>query len=243
MVVALALLVAANALIHAGMMGEFVWTERGERLAIAVVIMLISLVGGRIIPSFTANWLRRREAEALPVAFNRFDKVTLGLGLVALAGWVVAGLTPVTGILLVAAALAHAVRLVRWRGGATTAEPLLWILHVAYAWIPAGLILLGLSAWMPELRTTAIHALTAGAMGTMILAVMTRATLGHSGRTLTAGKGTAAVYILVLVAALARIVAPFLDAGYSAALDLAGTAWIAAFALFVALYLPLYVRR
>jgi uncharacterized protein involved in response to NO len=80
-------------------------------------------------------------------------------------------------------------------------------------------------------------------MGTMILAVMTRATLGHSGRELTAGKGTVAVYLLVLLATTARLAAPFLDNGYSGALDLAGTAWIAAFALFVTLYLPLYVRR
>jgi uncharacterized protein involved in response to NO len=109
--------------------------------------------------------------------------------------------------------------------------------------VPIGLALLGLSAWMPELTTTAIHALTAGAMGTMILAVMTRATLGHSGRDLTAGKGTVAVYLLVLLAVVARMVAPFLESGYAPALDLAGTAWIAAFALFVALYLPLYVRR
>jgi uncharacterized protein involved in response to NO len=243
MTIALALLVAANALIHAGTVGETAWIDFGKRLAIAVVIMLISLVGGRIIPSFTANWLRRREAAALPVAFNRFDKATLGLSLIAWIGWIVADLTPVTGALLDAAALAHAVRLVRWRGAATTPEPLLWILHVAYAWIPAGMALLGLSVWMPELFTTAIHALTAGAMGTMILAVMTRATLGHSGRELTAGKGTVAVFLLVQVAAAARIVAPFLDAGYAPALDLAGTAWIAAFALFVALYSPLYVRR
>jgi uncharacterized protein involved in response to NO len=243
MVIALALLVAANALIHAGVSGDTAWTEGGKRLAIAVVIMLISLVGGRIIPSFTASWLRRREAAALPVAFNRFDKATLGLSLIAWIGWIVADLTTVTGALLVAAALAHAVRLVRWRGPATTPEPLLWILHVAYAWIPAGMALLGLSAWMPELFTTAIHALTAGAMGTMILGVMTRATLGHSGRELTAGAGTVTIYLLVQVAAVARIVAPFLDAGYTPALDLAGTAWILAFALFVALYSPLYVRR
>jgi uncharacterized protein involved in response to NO len=241
--IALALLVVANALIHAGMADDFAWTEVGKRLAIAVVVMLISLIGGRIVPSFTANWLRRRQSPALPVAFNGFDKGTLGLSAVALASWIVFDLTVATGLLLIAAALAHTVRLVRWRGDATTAEPLLWILHVAYAWIPIGLALLGIAAWMPSLATTALHALTAGAMGTMILAVMTRATLGHSGRALSAGKGTLAVYLFVLIATLARIIAPFLDAGYSPALDLAGTAWIAAFALFVALYLPLYVRR
>jgi len=243
MLAALAFLIAANTLIHIGFAGGTDWTNYGKRLAIGIVIMLISLVGGRIIPSFTANWLRRRDADSFPAAFGPFDKATLALSLLALAGWIVFALTPVSGALLAAAAAAHAIRLLRWQGGATTAEPLLWILHVAYAWIPVGFALLGLSAWRPDLATTAIHALTAGAMGTMILAVMTRATLGHSGRDLTAGKGTVAIYLLVLLATAARLIAPFLDSVYAGALDLAGTAWIAAFALFVALYLPLYVRR
>lgn len=243
MVIALTLLVVANALMHAGAFGDTDMIDAGKRLAIAVILMLISLVGGRIIPSFTANWLRRQDATEMPVAFNRFDKATLALSLLAWAGWIAVDLVPATGALLIAAALAHAVRLLRWRGEATLSEPLLWILHVGYAWIPAGMAMLGLSVWMPELETTAYHALTVGAMGTMILAVMTRATLGHSGRALTARAGTVAVYLLVQLAAASRVAAPFLDAGYAPALDLAGTAWLAAFALFVALYLPLYVRR
>lgn len=241
--IAVAFLIVANALIHLGAIEGTNWLDIGKRFAISIVIMLISLIGGRIIPSFTANWLRRQGASALPVPFNSFDKATLGISLIALAGWTVFDLAPTTGALLIAAAVAQAVRLSRWRGIATAREPLVWILHVGYAWLPVGLALLGLAAWMPEFATTAIHALTAGAMGTMILAVMTRASLGHSKRELTAGMGTVAIYLLVLLATVARIVAPFLDAGYSAALDLAGTAWIAAFALFAVLYLPLYVRR
>lgn len=151
-------------------------------------------------------------------------------------------LNTVTGSALIVAAIAHVVRVGRWRGGATLREPLL-ILHFGYVWLLAGFTLLGLAAWMPSLTTTAIHAFTVGAMGIMILAVMTRASLGHTKRELTAGSGTLTVYILVLVAAVARVIAPFLETGYAAALDLAGGAWIAAFALFVALYLPLYVRR
>lgn len=241
--IALASLNTANVLIHMGASADMDWTAVGERLAIATVILLISLIGGRIIPSFTTNWLRRRNADTFPAAFGPFDKATLALSLLAFAGWVVFDLTPATGALLVAAAIAHAIRLFRWRGLATVQEPLVWILHVAYGWVPAGLALLGLSAWMPDLATTAIHALTAGAIGTMTLAVMTRASLGHSKRELTAGMGTVAVYLLVLIAATARIAAPFLETGYSAALDMAGCAWVAAFALFAALYLPLYIRR
>jgi uncharacterized protein involved in response to NO len=241
--IALALLVAANAMIHAGAFDYPDWEAAGKRLAISVVVMLISLIGGRIIPSFTTNWLRKREADALPAAFGSFDRATLATSIVALAAWVIVDRNDVPGALLILAAAVHAVRLARWRGTATTREPLLWILHLGYAWLPAGLLLLGGAAWAPSLATTAIHALTVGAMGTMILAVMTRASLGHTKRALTAGRGTLAVYVLVLVAAVARVIAPFLETGYAAALDLAGSAWIAAFALFVALYLPLYVRR
>src|SRR5262249_33676940 len=116
-------------------------------------------------------------------------------------------------------------------------------LHAGYAWIPIGLLLLGCAAWAPSLRTSALHALTAGAMGTMILAVMTRATLGHTNHELTADRGTLAVYLLVIIAAVARITAPFLGTAHMPALDLAIAAWITAFALFTALYFPLFVQR
>lgn len=241
--VALAVLTAANAMIHAGAFGHVEWEEAGKRLAIAVVVMLITLIGGRIIPSFTANWLRRRKADEMPAPSDRFDLVVMLVGLAALLIWVVSGLNTVSGAALLVAAAAHALRLARWRGTATREEPLLWILHIGYAWLPLGLALLGLAAWRPELATIAIHALTVGAMGTMILAVMTRASLGHSKRELTAGRGTLICYLLVLVAALARLAAPFAGGSYAAALDLAGGAWIAAFLLFAVLYLPLYIRR
>ncbi|MEX1155373.1 NnrS family protein [Parvibaculum sp.] len=241
---ALTVLTAANAMIHAGAFGHYEWEEAGKRLAIAVVIMLISLIGGRIIPSFTTNWLRRQDIlGTLPVPFDRFDKGVLALGVVVLALWVVTGLTALSGAALIFAGLVHALRLARWRGAATLKEPLLWILHIGYAWLPVGLVLLGSAAWHPALATSALHALTVGAMGTMILAVMTRASLGHSKRELTAGRGTLAVYLLVLLAALARLAAPFAGSAQALALDLAAGAWIAAFALFVALYIPLYIRR
>jgi uncharacterized protein involved in response to NO len=236
-VIALSLLIAANALMHVGSV------DVGERLGISVVVMLISLIGGRIIPSFTTNWLRRRQAESFPVPFGTFDKATLAFSFIALAAWVVIGLNAVSGAALLIAAAAHAVRLARWRGGATLEEPLLTILHLGYAWLPIGLGLLGTSAWFPSLATSAIHALTVGAMGTMILAVMTRASLGHTKRELAAGYGTSAVYLLVLAAAVVRFAAPYSGAAYAGALDLAAGLWIAAFALFVALYAPLYMHR
>ena len=240
---AVAMLSAANAMIHAGLFGQSEWEQAGKRLAISIVVLLISLIGGRIIPSFTTNWLRRQGAEDFPVPFDRFDLGVLAVSILVLAVWVVLGLNTVSGTALLVAAFIHALRLARWRGQATLREPLLWILHIGYAWLPLGLALLGSAAWRPELATAALHALTVGAMGTMILAVMTRASLGHSKRELTAGRGTVIVYLLVLIAALARLAAPFVGADYVAAIDIAGGAWIAAFALFVVLYSPLYLRR
>ena len=242
-VIAVVLLIAANAMIHAGAFDYTGWEAAGKRLAISVVVMLIALIGGRIIPSFTTNWLRLQKKEVFPVPFGAFDEATLALSALALAAWAAFGVNALSGGALIAAAVAHAVRLARWRGGATLREPLLWILHLGYAWLPVGLLLLGSAAWFPTLATTAIYALTVGAIGTMILAVMTRATLGHSKQKLTAGHGTVAVYVLVLVAAISRVVAPFLDTHYMVVVEIAGVAWIAAFALFLLLYIPLYIRR
>ncbi len=240
---ALALLIASNAMIHAGQFAGPAWTAAGQRLAIAVIVALITLIGGRIIPLFTRNWLRGHNARGLPAPADRHDVVVMVAGVIALAAWVVAGLNPLTGSALLIAGGLHAVRLARWRGYDTLAEPLLWILHIGYAWLVLGLLLLGIAGWLPHLASTAIHALTAGAMGTMIAAVMSRASLGHSGQPLKAGRGTVLVYLLLLVAALARVFASLPGIGRVPALDLAATAWIAGFALFVALYAPLYLRR
>lgn len=240
---AVSLLIAANAMTHAGAFEQAALEDAGKRLAISIVVMMISLIGGRIIPSFTANWLRQRQVDDLPVPFNRFDGAVLAISVIALITWVAVDLNPISGAGLIVAAGAHGIRLARWRGEATVREPLLWILHIGYAWLPVGLLFLGAAAWMPHLATVAVHALTVGAMGTMILAVMTRASLGHSKRELVAGKGTLAVYVLVLIAAVARLAVPFVDGGYAAIVGLAAGAWIAAFALFVVLYSPLYIRR
>lgn len=239
---ALVLLAIANGMLHVGSWGTVIWEEYGKRLAVAVVVMLIALIGGRIIPSFTANWLRKRGVDKLPSGFGIYDQITLGITALALAAWVFALHRDLAGVTLILTAIMHAVRLSRWRGIATISEPLLWILHLGYAWIPIGFVMLGVAAWRPDLGTTAVHLMTVGAMGTMIVAVMTRASLGHSQRELTAGRGTLLVYLLVLVAGIARVAAPFLP-GYDIALQVAGMAWIAGFALFVVLYIPLFVRR
>jgi len=232
--VALAALLAANALTHLEALGLSATGAAGQRLGIAVVVVLISLIGGRIIPSFTRNGLRLRGATRMPAEHGVLDGASIAILVAASAGWVVAPQHPASGIgLILAAALALA-RLARWQGHRTLTEPLLWSLHLGYAWVPVGLLVLGASPFVPDLpATVGVHALTAGAIGSMTLAVMTRATLGHSGRALTADRWTVAIYLFVAAAAAARVAAPILAEAYLPLLWASAAAWIAAFGIFV----------
>lgn len=243
MVGALSLLLAANLLFHLEALGIAPTADFGRRLGVAMLLLMISLIGGRIIPSFTRNWLSKQDAAELPAAFGILDRVALASAVLALVSWVVDAPAMFTGPLLIAAGTAAALRLARWRGLATVKEPLLLVLHLGHGWLAVGLVLLGASELTDLVpASAALHALTAGAIGTMILAVMTRATLGHTGHSLTAGFGTTAIYGFVTLAALARIAVWWLPASYDLLLEIAGCAWIAAFLLFLAIYGPLLMR-
>jgi uncharacterized protein involved in response to NO len=237
-------LLTANALIHADAVGLAATGPLGQRLGIAIVILLISLVGGRIIPSFTLNWLKKRGELNLPASFGALDRGALGLAAAALAIWVVAPGNPLGGAALIAAGLANLIRLLRWRGHLTLIEPLVWSLHLGFVWVPVGLFLIGLSILRPDVPPAAgLHALTAGAMGGMTLAVMTRATLGHTGRLLAADRWTAAVYLLVAAAAALRVAAPFSADVYPPLLWTSGLAWSMAFGLFAVHYGRMLLSR
>lgn len=224
MLAALLLLFAGNLLFHLGIYD-------GLRLGIATLCMLIALVGGRIVPSFTRNWLAKaRPRAALPAPEGALDRIALLVTLIALAAWV--GHASFSSWLLLGAGVALAARLSRWRGLSTLREPLLVILHVGYGWLALGLILLGFD----PASTAALHALTVGAVGTMTLAVMTRATLGHTGRALAADGATVAIYLLVTLAALLRLASPLTGAHAVLVTSLAGLAWSAAFATFALHY-------
>ena len=230
-------LLVANGLTHADAVGLAATGPLGQRLAIGIVILLVGLVGGRIIPSFTLNWLKKRGGSNLPATFGVLDRGALALAAAALAIWVSAPESQIGGAALIAAGVASLVRLARWRGNLTLPEPLVWSLHLGFVWVGVGLPLVGLSALLPDVPPAAgLHALTAGAMGGMTLAVMTRATLGHTGRPLTANRRTAAVYLLVAAAATLRVAAPFLPDLYLALLWTSGLAWCTAFGLFVVHY-------
>ena len=228
---------------HLESLGVLATAMLGDRIAIAVGAMLIGLIGGRIVPSFTTNWLKARKATILPAPFGRLDQVVMVLMGAALGLWLVLPEGSLTGALLLAAAAGTALRLARWRGLATTAEPLLLVLHLGYAWLALGLALLGLAALDTVPRSTALHALTTGAFGTMTLAVMTRAALGHTGRALEADAWTVAIYVLVSLGALVRVLAGLLPAAtILPALLAAAFGWGGAFLLYALRYAPILLK-
>jgi uncharacterized protein involved in response to NO len=233
----------ADALDYLCTAGTISLPDLGWQLAIAIVVLLISLVGGRIIPSFTRNWMAKRGMKAgLPTQPGRFDMLVIGATAVAMLFWLTGPPETATGIVVIAAATLQAVRWIRWKGYRTFADPLVLILHVGYAWIPVGLTLLGLSLMGLVPRSAAIHALTAGAMATMILAVMTRASLGHTARELKANGATIAAYLLVTSGALLRVTASLRLIDYNKGIEIAGLAWGAAFLLFLIAYAPVLWR-
>lgn len=240
--VLLSLLIAGNTLFHAEVLlhGS---ANYGIRFGIAATIALIMLIGGRIVPSFTHNWLARRGPGRMPVAFSRYDALALAGSAVALAGWIAVPESRVVAVLLLVAAVLQAIRLARWAGERTLADRLVLVLHVAYAFVPLGFALAGVAILRPDLAppSAGVHAWTAGAIGLMPLAVMTRASLGHTGNALTASFGTQAIYAAAFVGALLRIAAA-LTASMTL-MDAAAIAWVAAFAGFVLLYGPLLVRK
>lgn len=212
----------------------------GTRLGIGGTVLLIALIGGRIIPSFTRNWLVGRGPGRLPIPFGGFDVACLASSFVAIAAWIVRPEDVVTAMLAVLAACWHAARLGRWAGYRTLSEPLVLILHVGYAFIPLGFVLLAAGIALPGsvAASGTLHSWTIGAIGTMTLAVMTRATLGHTGRALVATPSTLFMYGAVLVAAASRIVSAF-DVSRELLLAVSAAAWVSAFAGFVVAFGPL----
>tara|TARA_R110002072_G_scaffold49863_15_gene135021 strand:+ start:494 stop:1738 length:1245 start_codon:yes stop_codon:yes gene_type:complete len=232
------LLFIANVLIHIENIGLAATADWGQRLGIAVVAFLVTLIGGRITPSFTRNWLARNKAAKLPAPMGRFDKLAILSVVVALIGWVGWPQAMASAWLALFAGVMLLGRLARWRGVAVWRDVLLLVLHLSYGWLALAFLLLGLTLLgengvlpisLPH--GAAIHAFTAGAFANMILAVMSRATLGHSGLALRADGIMVLSFAALFGSALLRLAAAWqpsaLFFGLSAAL------WAAAFALFL----------
>jgi uncharacterized protein involved in response to NO len=213
------------------------------RVGIAVVIALIMLIGGRIVPSFTHNWLVRAGARRLPASLDRFDMLAIFIAAAALVAWIVLPASAWTGVLLCLAGVGQLLRLMRWAGLGTWREPLVLVLHVGYIFLPLGFLLIAASIFWPALLlpTEALHAWTAGAMTLMTLAVMTRATLGHTGQELTAGAATQFIYAAAILAAVSRFL-PLVPELSATRLAVSAVAWIAAFGGFVLCYGPMLLR-
>lgn len=240
-VVGVVLLFALAAIVdHLEGLGILATGQLGWRSGVALVLMLVTLIGGRIIPSFTANWLIKQGQGRLPHQASMFDYLAIGTTALSLACWAFQIAASLAASLLLAAGLLQLVRLARWQGHRTLADPLVFFLHLSYAWLPIGLILLGLSIVDMEVSGTAgLHALGAGAMASMVLAVMTRATRGHTGRELRADSGTVLIYALATSGAVLRVAAPWLPFDYVLLIKCAGMLWGGAFLLFLALYGPM----
>ena len=236
-VVLITLLLAGNVAFHieAHVNGT---ADVSIRIGIATVVLLISLIGGRIIPSFTRNWLARERPGRLPAPFGRLDVAIVAITAVILLIWIVRQEGALVGTTLAVAGLLHLVRLGRWAGDRTFGERLVLILHVGYAFVPLGFLFGAASAFGLLSPSAGLHAWMAGSAEIMTLAVMTRASLGHTGQRLIASLSTQAIYAAALVAVLARICAVIETAHSDALLHVAAAAWSVAFFGFSVTYGP-----
>ncbi|MCF6273591.1 MAG: NnrS family protein [Rhodobacteraceae bacterium] len=239
----LALIGFANGIFHYEAYTTAGYDGYGIRVGVALIIMLIMVVGGRIIPSFTRNWLMRQPTGRLPAPMGNFDKATMVLSGIALLLWAVFPEAAATRPMAALAGVLNLIRLGRWAGDRTFKEPLLAILHIGFFFIPYGFLTIAAGDILPGWsRASQIpHAWTAGAIGLVTLAMLTRTSLGHSGRPLAATKTVTAIYALVLLGVLTRIAGEFLP-DVEPLLHAAATFWIFGFGLFAVAFIPIFFR-
>lgn len=226
--------------------GAYAAQGYGMRIGLAGAVMMVAIIGGRIVPAFTRNWLLRHGPGALPAPpMRRFDEWALVVLALALLGWIAAPHAVVTALLLLLAGGLHLARLARWAGHRTGSEPLLWILHLGYLLLPLGALAIGAQVLWPDLilEAAALHLWLAGLIGVMTLAMMTRVTLGHTGNRLVAGPGTVAIYLAVLASVLLRVVAGIRVGQADLLYQVAGGLWVLGFAGYAVLYGSLLTRH
>lgn len=215
--------------------------EYGARIGISATVLLLAVIGGRIIPSFTRNWLARENPGRLPVPFGKFDGAIILLSAAVLALWVVQPTGRITAAAFAVAGVLHIVRLARWAGDRTWRDRLVLILHIGYAFVPLGFLLAGAAAIAMVPADAGTHAWTVGAAGAMTLAVMTRASLGHTGNALNASAVTQAIYAAVVIASLARICSSLEPAWSELLLQISAFTWVVAYFGFAASFGPLLI--
>lgn len=207
--------------------------------ALGLVVVLETVIGGRVIPSFTASALRG--VKQWQHAW--LDRAAIGVGAVALGLFALAPHGSAAPLMALAAAVLHLARWAGWNPWATRQVPLLWSLHAAYAWIPLGLALIAATEWELLPRSAGIHALAIGATGGLIIGMITRTALGHTGRPLQAGRSETLAYLGVQFAAVARVLTlAAIPVASTAGVHLAATCWSLAFLLYLWRYLPWLMR-
>jgi uncharacterized protein involved in response to NO len=234
--VLITLYASANILFHI-MSFSGTETDLPERMAFAFIMMLLTLIGGRITPAFTGEYMAGQGISGEPPSFSHVDRLSIVLAGLAAVSWIVQPEATATGWLMTTAGAMNLLRLVRWRGWLTWHEPLVLILHLGYGWVVLSMLALGtaiLGLGLPP--PDAVHALTTGAVGSMTLAIMTRATLGHTGRARHADTVTVMIYLLANLGALLRVFGPTTGLSTNTVLGLAATAWSSAYLLFAVMY-------
>ncbi len=217
----------------------------GWILGLAIILTLISVIGGRIIPAFTGNWMQKEGLSPKPTMFNRFDVFVILVTIVALVFLIGNWSGMMAGITAAVAGCLHLIRLARWRGWQTLKSPIVVVLHVSYLWVPVGFALVSLAAFGVggmEIMS-AIHAWTVGAIGSTTLAVMTRASLGHAGLPLQDSALLTSIYLAINLAALCRVIAIYGGADFGTFINVAGLLWCVAFGVFIIKFSPIYLRK
>ncbi|MBM1632138.1 NnrS family protein [Sulfitobacter mediterraneus] len=215
----------------------------GLRIGISAAVMMVAVIGGRIVPAFTRNWLVKQGSDMLPApVMAGFDKIALLVLLAAMISWLAAPQLVLSGGLLVAAGALHLIRLGRWAGRHAMAEPLVAILHLGYAFVPFGALAIGLGILGIGDGAAAQHLWMAGALGVMTLAVMTRASLGHSGRALISDPVTVLIYAAIVMSVLLRWVAGNWPEQQGLLHGISGGAWNIAFGGFALSYGAMMIR-
>lgn len=245
--VAVAALVGLFAVANLWFHAEVFWlgvANYSNRAAVAVLIMLISFIRDCVTPTFTLNWLTPHSKGELPTEFGRFDAAVLAVSAIALSVWIALPDGMPTAIALLFAGVLQAVRMSRRAGAHIWREPLKFVLRISYAFVPLGFVLVGISTLWPEAMppSAALHAWTTGAIGVMTLAVMTRASLGQTGKPLRVDKVTRMFLVAAIVAALTRVAAPLLSAVALPLLVASLVGWIVAFGMFVLSYGAVLIR-
>lgn len=235
--VILMLLALVNTVFHGAVSGLIdIEPVRTLHAGLALIVMIECVIAGRVIPAFTQSALPGVRLKVPPLLEQQ---ATIGTTAIALALWVMLPANIFTATALGAAALLHALRLWRWKPLRTRSRPVLWVLHLAYAWLPIGLAMLALSQLGMLGVSSGIHALAVGATGGLIIGMITRTARGHTGRPLQASRLETAAYLLVACAAVSRVLLPLLAPQHLVLwLLAAAAAWGIAFALYLMVFAP-----